>query len=182
MSGRTPFRSRGIRVLESSREPQSRCRRHRRARRRARQAFDQERGQARRNPAGDLDDRSDHARGQGLGGQGPAALPEGAPAAAGRCDASRLSRRSASTPTSSRSPGGALAGSSIKVASVATGFPSGLVPLAGQARRDAARRRGRRRRGRHGHRPRRLPVGRARPGRRRDRARSRRPAARRISR
>ena len=70
-----------------------------------------------------------------------------------------------------------LRGTGVKVASVATAFPSGQSA----ARRQAARRRGRgrarRRRGRHGDRPRRVPVRPLRQGLRRDRARSRRPAA-----
>ena len=68
-------------------------------------------------------------------------------------------------------------GSSVKVASVATGFPSRPDVPRHQARRDPRGRRGRRRRDRHGHRPRRVPVGRLRDGLRGDRRRSRRPAA-----
>jgi hypothetical protein len=70
-----------------------------------------------------------------------------------------------------------LRGSGVKVASVATAFPSGQAPL--EAKLDEVRwvveQKGRR--GRHGHRPRRLPVWALREGLRRDRARQGRPAA-----
>ena len=62
-----------------------------------------------------------------------------------------------------------LAGSSVKVASVATAFPSGQSPTRRQARRRARRGRARGRRDRHGDRPRRLPLRPLREGRRRDR-------------
>ena len=85
--------------------------------------------------------------------------------------ASRRSRRSASTRTSSRSRSSALAGTGVKVASVATAFPSGQSPLDVEAR---ARSRGvvelGARRDRHGDRPRRVPLGPLREGLRRGRA------------
>ena len=63
-----------------------------------------------------------------------------------------------------------LAGSGVKVASVATAFPSGQSPTDAQGRRDASGRRARRRRGRHGDRPRRVSLRPLREGLRRDRA------------
>ena len=88
----------------------------------------------------------------------------------GRSDACRRSPRSASTRTSSRPRDERLAGSSVKVASVATAFPSGQSPL--DVKLAEARDVGRARRGRdrHGHRPRRVPLGPLRQGLRRDRA------------
>ena len=80
-------------------------------------------------PPRHLDARPDDARGQGLRGQGPAALPQGGRAPCRATRPCRTSRPSASTRTSCRSPKAALAGSGVKVASVATGFPAGLVPL-----------------------------------------------------
>ena len=64
-----------------------------------------------------------------------------------------------------------LAGSTVKVASVATAFPSGPVADRGEARGRPRGRRARRRRDRHGDRPRRVPLGPLREGRGRDRAR-----------
>ena len=66
-----------------------------------------------------------------------------------------------------------LRGSGVKVASVATGFPSGQSPLEREARGDARGRGDGRGRGRHGDRPRRLPVRPVRKGLRRDRSRER---------
>ena len=61
-------------------------------------------------------------------------------------------------------------GAGVKVASVATAFPSGQSPLEVEARRGALGRRAGRRRGRHGDRPRRVPLRPLREGLRRDRA------------
>ena len=61
----------------------------------------------------------------------------------------------------------ALRGSGVKVASVATDFPSGQAPLEVKLA-DVRRRSSRRRRDRHGHRPRRVPRRRLRVGIRRD--------------
>ena len=65
----------------------------------------------------------------------------------------------------------ALKGSGVKVASVATGFPSGQTYLEVKLTRDPPGGGGRRRRDRHGHRPRCLPVRRLRARLRRDRGR-----------
>ena len=60
-------------------------------------------------------------------------------------------------------------GTSVKVASVATAFPSGQAPTHVEGGRGSGRRRDGRRRGRHGHRPRRVPLRALREGLRRDR-------------
>ena len=73
----------------------------------------------------DLDDGSDHPRGEGHAGQGPGDVRQGDAPAAGRPDRSRPSPRCASIPRSSPRPRTRCAGSTVKVASVATGFPSG---------------------------------------------------------
>ena len=62
-----------------------------------------------------------------------------------------------------------LRGTSVKVASVATGFPSGQAPLDVKLQEMREVGRARRRRGRHGDRPRRLPLRPLREGLRRDR-------------
>ena len=62
-----------------------------------------------------------------------------------------------------------LGDSGVKVASVATGFPSGLMPLRLQARGSPQRRARRRGRDRHGDRPRRFPRRRSQTRRRRNR-------------
>ena len=51
-----------------------------------------------------------------------------------------------------------VGGSGVKVASVATAFPSGQTPLQDAAGRGPGRGGGRRRRGRHGHQPGRVPL------------------------
>ena len=104
------------------------------------------------------------------------AVRQGAHPRPERPAAPRVRPPSASTATWSPTAKEALGSSGVKVAAVATAFPSGRAQPAGQARRHPRRGRGRRRRDRHGHRPRRVPVRRLPHGVPRDR-RGPRPAS-----
>ena len=73
----------------------------------------------------DPDDGSHDPRGEGHAGQDPGAVREGRSTPSRATRRSRRSRRSASTRRSIADAKDALAGSTVKVASVATGFPSG---------------------------------------------------------
>src|SRR6266508_1599578 len=77
--------------------------RHRGAGGLARKAIDQEGSQEDGDPARDLNDRSDDARGKRLRGKGPPALPEGHASVAGRPD--RSSRRGGLRLSQSRAGG-----------------------------------------------------------------------------
>ena len=105
----------------------------------------------------DPDDGPHHARGEGHAGQGPRAVPARRCARCRATRRSRRSRRSASTRRSSPTAKEALKGRRVKVASVATGFPSGQTFRDIKLAETRGRRRGGRRRDRHGHRPRRVP-------------------------
>ena len=94
----------------------------------AREALDQARVQAPGARSRDPDDGPHDARGAGHAREGRRALLEGDATRPGRLDRALRSPRSASTRTSSRRAKERLGGSGVKVASVATAFPSGQSP------------------------------------------------------
>ena len=112
------------RLPESARSTRSRSRS---APRRS-PAVDQARVEALRARPRRPHDGSDDARGEGHAGEGGGALLEGHAARSADLTV-RRSQPSASTRTLSRSRSSALRGSGVKVASVATAFPSGQSPL-----------------------------------------------------
>ncbi len=106
-----------------------RRRRARGARRRAREAVDQEGREALRPRPRDPDDGPHDARGRRHAGQGRGALLEGGPARPDRSDDPvGRGRLRLPEPRGDRTASGSR-GSTVKVASVATAFPSGQAPL-----------------------------------------------------
>ena len=137
----------------------------------ARQALDQARVEGLRARARRAHDRPDDARGRGHARQGRRARVEGDAARPDRRERA-LGRRALRLPEPRARPrSSGSRGSGVKVASVATAFPSGQAPIETKLEEVALGRRAGRRRGRHGHRPRRLPLRPLREGLRRDRAR-----------
>ena len=138
-------------------------------RRRAREALDQAGVEAVRARARGADDGPDDARGRGHAGQGRGAVLEGRAARSVRPERPVGARRVCVYPNLVPTAVERLRGTGVKVASVATAFPSGQAPLDASCRGALGRRAGRRR-GRHGDRPRRVPLRPLREGLRRDRA------------
>ena len=128
---RLPYSSAASSFLSEPLLPAHRLGRRGRARgtrRDARQALDQARVQgARRFGPRGSDDGPDDARRAGHAGQGRRDLFEGATARSSPISPCRRSPRSACTRSSSRVAKDRLAGPGVKVASVATAFPSGPV-------------------------------------------------------
>ena len=95
----------------------------------ARQAQHQARGEALGAGPGDPDDGPDHPGGEGHAGQGPRAGRQGSPARSDRPVASPVVAALCVYPAMVPAAQAALAGSGVKVAAVATYFPSGQAPL-----------------------------------------------------
>ena len=131
--------------------------RRRHAGRRAQAPLDQEGLQAVGPQPRRLDDRPDHARGQGHARQGPGAVRQGDAAAAGRPD-DPVGRRDLRLSGDGRRGQGRPPRLDGQGRQRRHWLPVRPDLPRHQDRRGAGRRRGRRGRGRHGHRPWRLPV------------------------
>ena len=103
--------------------------RRRGARRDPRHPLDQDDGQGLRHRPGHLDGRPDDARGRDTPGKVRALVRQGGAAPTRPTRPARRPRRSASTPTWSPTAKEALGDSGVKVAAVATAFPSGRAAL-----------------------------------------------------